>query len=95
MEVIRGWFQRVFADPQVVILAVLLVTGFVVILTMGRLLTPVLAALVLAYLLDGVVEALQQRGERLDKIIGLPDNGGKKTQLLYAFFRDYRRGQIF
>jgi len=62
MKLIRGWFERVFSDPQVVILALLLVIGFVVVLTMGRLLTPVLAALVLAYLLDGVVEALQQRG---------------------------------
>ncbi|MCG6867054.1 MAG: AI-2E family transporter [Thiogranum sp.] len=62
MNVIRGWFARIFSDPQAVILALLLVIGFLVILTMGQLLTPVLAALVLAYLLDGVAFALQQRG---------------------------------
>jgi putative permease len=62
MKVIRNWFQRYFSDPQVVILAVLLLLGFVVVLTMGRMLAPVLAALVLAYLLDGVVIGLQSRG---------------------------------
>jgi putative permease len=62
MKVIREWFQRYFSDPQVVILALLLLVGFVIVLTMGRMLTPVLAALVLAYLLDGVVIGLQSRG---------------------------------
>ena len=62
MDLIRGWFQRFFSDPQAVILALLLVIGFVVVLTMGQMLTPVFAALVLAYLLDGVVLALQERG---------------------------------
>ena len=62
MNLIRGWFQRFFSDPQAVILALLLVIGFVVVLTMGQMLAPVFAALVLAYLLDGVVLALQERG---------------------------------
>jgi putative permease len=62
MQVIREWFQRFFSDPQAVILAMLLVVGFLVVLTMGKMLTPVLAALVVAYLLDGVVTTLQSRG---------------------------------
>ena len=62
MQVIREWFRRFFSDPQAVILALMLVVGFVVVLTLGRMLTPVLAALVLAYLLDGVVTTLQSRG---------------------------------
>lgn len=62
MEVLRRWFHRYFSDPQVVILAVVLAIGFVVVATMGQMLAPVLAALVLAYLLDGIVGALQQRG---------------------------------
>ena len=62
MDLIRGWFQRFFSDPQAVILALLLVVGFVVVMTMGQMLTPVFAALVLAYLLDGVVLTLQARG---------------------------------
>ncbi|VAW80044.1 Putative permease PerM (= YfgO) [hydrothermal vent metagenome] len=59
---IRQWFQRVLSDPQAVILVVLLVLGFVVVLTMGQMLAPVLAALVLSYLLDGIVITLQARG---------------------------------
>ncbi|HHJ13193.1 MAG TPA: AI-2E family transporter [Gammaproteobacteria bacterium] len=62
MEFIREWFRRHFSDPQVVILALVLALGFVVVLTMGRMLAPVLAALVLAYLLDGVVSGLQGLG---------------------------------
>ncbi|MGD2075024.1 MAG: AI-2E family transporter [Gammaproteobacteria bacterium] len=60
MEVVRRWFKRHFNDPQVVILALVLVVGFVIVITMGQMLAPVLAALVLAYLLDGVVAALQE-----------------------------------
>ncbi len=62
MNVVREWFQRHFSDPQVVILALVLLLGFVVILTMGKMLAPVLAALVLAYLLEGLVAALQRLG---------------------------------
>ncbi len=62
MNLIRSWFERFFSDRQAVILALLLVVGFFVVLTMGQMLTPVLAALVLAYLLDGVAQTLQDRG---------------------------------
>jgi putative permease len=62
MEVLRQWFQRFSADPQAVILVLVLLVGFVVVLTMGKMLGPVLAALVLAYLLEGLVNALQEYG---------------------------------
>ncbi|WP_455234356.1 AI-2E family transporter [Thiogranum longum] len=62
MEVLRQWFQRFSSDPQVVILFLLLLFGFVVVLTMGQMLAPVLAALVLSYLLEGVVATLQEWG---------------------------------
>lgn len=62
MDLIRKWFQRMLSDPQTVILVLLLVIGFVVVLTMGQMLAPVIAALVLSYLLDGIVVALQARG---------------------------------
>jgi putative permease len=62
MNLIRRWYERFFSDPQAVILALLLIIGFFVILTMGQMLTPVLAALVLAYLLEGVVLTLQEHG---------------------------------
>jgi putative permease len=58
MDVVKAWFQRYFSDPQVVILTMLLLLGFVAIALFGDMLAPVLAALVIAYLLDGVVNWL-------------------------------------
>ena len=60
MEIVRQWFRRYFNDPQVVILALLLIAGFAIVLVMGDMLAPVLASVVLAYLLDGVVDRLQR-----------------------------------
>lgn len=62
MNVIRQWFQRYFSDPQAVLLAVLLIIGFGVVLTMGKMLAPVLASMVIAYLLEGIVDALERQG---------------------------------
>jgi putative permease len=62
MRFVRDWFQRHFADPQVAGLAVLLVVGFVIVVAMGRLLAPVLASLVIAYLLEGLVSYLERWG---------------------------------
>jgi len=55
------WFRRYFSDPEAIVLAVLLAVGFGVVLTFGHMLAPVIAALVIAYLLDGAVRALEQR----------------------------------
>jgi putative permease len=62
MRFISNWFQRYFSDPQVVFLTVALLLGFGVVLTMGDMLTPVLASIVIAYLLEGLVGFFQRRG---------------------------------
>ena len=62
MRLITDWFRRTFSDPQVVLLAVLLVTGFLVIIYLGDMLAPVLASGVIAYLLEGLVGLLERRG---------------------------------
>jgi putative permease len=62
MEVVRQWFQRYFSDPQAILLAVLLIIGFGVVLTMGTMLAPVLASIVIAYLLEGIVHSMERRG---------------------------------
>ena len=61
MQIISEWFRRLFTDPQAVILMVLLVVGTAVILLMGKMLAPVLAGLVIAYLLEGLVRRLQEQ----------------------------------
>ena len=60
LEPIREWYQRNFSDPQAVILALLLISAFMLIWLLGDILAPVMVALVFAYLLDGVVTAMQK-----------------------------------
>ncbi len=62
IELVRTWYTRYFSDPQAVILTAVLVIGTTVILTMGDMLVPVLASIVIAYLLEGVVRKMQKYG---------------------------------
>ncbi|MFO1351605.1 MAG: AI-2E family transporter [Gammaproteobacteria bacterium] len=56
MNIVTAWFRRVLTDPQAVILIVLLMLASAVILLMGQMLTPVIASIVIAYLLEGLVD---------------------------------------
>jgi putative permease len=58
--VLRDWMHRYFSDEQAVVLAVLLVLGFTAVLTLGDMLAPVLTGLVLAFLMQGLVNALER-----------------------------------
>ena len=62
MEVIRAWFRRHLSDPQVIGLAVVLLTGFAIIYMAGNMLAPVLASIIIAYLLEGLVGYLERIG---------------------------------
>lgn len=61
LNVLRGWVHRYFSDEEAVVLAVLLVVAFAIVLTLGRMLAPVIAGLVLAYLMQGLVGALERK----------------------------------
>jgi putative permease len=61
MKIISDWFQRFFHDPQAIILTVVMVLGTSVVLVMGQDLAPVLASMVIAYLLEGVVQLLERQ----------------------------------
>jgi len=70
IELVRSWYYRYFSDPQAMILTAVLVIGATIILTMGDMLLPVLASIVIAYLLEGVVRKMQQHGStRLTAVI--------------------------
>ena len=69
MKIISDWFKRFFEDPQAVILTVVLTLGTSVVLFMGRDLAPVLASIVIAYLLEGVVQFLGF-GLRVPRLLG-------------------------
>lgn len=62
MQIVTDWFRRYFSNPQLVFLTLLLVVGFAVVLTMGNMLAPVLASLVIAYLLEGLVSSIGGMG---------------------------------
>jgi putative permease len=57
---LRQWFDRHFSDPQVVILALVLSIGVALVMFAGRLLAPLIASVVLAYLLEGAVRSLER-----------------------------------
>ncbi len=56
INVIKGWFEKHFSDPQAIMLVSLLVFGLILVLYWGRILTPVLAGIVIAYVLEGLVK---------------------------------------
>ncbi len=62
MKPIFDWFRRTCSAPPLVVLIGFLVGGFVVIATMGDMLAPVLASIVIAYLLEGLVAPLERLG---------------------------------
>ena len=62
MNLLTSWFRRTFADPQVVILGIVLIISVLIIAGLGRMLTPVFASIVIAYLLEAVVIRLQMLG---------------------------------
>ena len=58
---ISAWFERHFSDPQVIGLAAVLVGGFAIFYLAGEMLTPVIASVVIAYLLEGLVGLLERK----------------------------------
>lgn len=62
MNLVTDWFKRQFADPQLVLLALLLVGALVGVIFLGNMLAPAIAAVVIAFLLDGAASWLRTRG---------------------------------
>ncbi|UXJ54328.1 AI-2E family transporter [Pseudomonas citronellolis] len=60
LKVLQGWMQRYFSDEEAVVLAVILALGFTVILAFGSMLAPVLAAMVIAFLIKGLQGHLER-----------------------------------
>ncbi|QJQ96771.1 MULTISPECIES: AI-2E family transporter [Halomonadaceae] len=61
-ELFKSWVERYFSDEEAVILLVVLVLGFAAVIWLGRMLAPFFTALVMAFLLQGAVNALIRRG---------------------------------
>ena len=59
-SLVTQWFNKVFSNAQLVVLIVLLVAAVIVLNVASDILTPLIIALVLAYILDGAVDLLKQ-----------------------------------
>jgi putative permease len=70
LKFINTWFENTFADRQAAILTLILLFCFLVILFFGKLLTPFLAAIVMAYLLDSAVRAIS-KGLKLHRSVSV------------------------
>lgn len=64
MDVLRSWFQRQLSNPQVVTLLLVLLLFWVLLTFFSTVFTPVFAAVVIAYLLEGPVSRLERVAPR-------------------------------
>lgn len=62
MDYIKQWFNRILANPEALVLLGILLAGLFIILSVGDVLSPVLASIVIAYLLEGMVVKIQRAG---------------------------------
>ena len=60
-DFISNWYKRYFTHPQAAVLVIFLVAGFVILYFMGGMLAPMLAAVVIAYMLEGPIAKLTAR----------------------------------
>lgn len=59
-EIIRQWYATYFSHPQQIILAILLLLSAVVVFGVGDMLAPVIASVIIAFLLDSVVKLFER-----------------------------------
>ncbi len=69
IKILREWYQKYLSDPQAVLLILILLVGFTVILTLGKMLVPVFASLVIAFLLESIVGQFEKRS--LNRLTGV------------------------
>ena len=62
LRFMRNWAHRNFSSPQVIALGVVLVFVVVIVIFTGDMVAPVIASLVIAYLLEGLVVQFEKRG---------------------------------
>jgi putative permease len=62
LEIFEKWYRRYFFEEESILLLVLMVVSLVLLMTIGDILAPVLASIVLAYLADGLATRLKNVG---------------------------------
>lgn len=64
MNLVSDWFRKTFADTQVVLLMLVLVITVLLGVIFAKMLAPAIAAIVIAFLLDGPITWLRKHGAR-------------------------------
>jgi putative permease len=62
LEVFNKWYRRYLQEEESILLLVLLILGVALLVTVGDILTPLFAAIVLAYLVQGVANLMTRLG---------------------------------
>jgi len=62
LEIFQKWYERYFFEEESILLLVLLAVALVLLLTVGDIIAPVVAAIVLAYLMQGISNYLTAKG---------------------------------
>ncbi|MCB1694152.1 MAG: AI-2E family transporter [Pseudomonadales bacterium] len=59
-DVVRSWIDRFLSEEEAVLLAAILISCTIVILTMGKILAPLLTGIVIAYVMQGAIKAFER-----------------------------------
>jgi putative permease len=62
LEIFQKWYERYFFEEESILLLVLLAVALILLLTVGDIIAPLVAAIVLAYLMQGISNYLTGRG---------------------------------
>ncbi|OQK17859.1 permease [Methyloprofundus sedimenti] len=69
LQFLKDSIKRIFPNSQAIALAIILIAGFLLITSLSDVLMPVFIAIVLAYLLEGVVKILEHKLKRLPAVL--------------------------
>ncbi len=60
IKYVQNWWESYFSDEEALVLAILLVSGLLIILSMGSMLGPVFVSMVVAFLMQGMVKGMER-----------------------------------
>ena len=62
LKVLGGWVNRYFAEEEALLLGLILLVGTAIVITMGQVLVPMIASVIIAFLMQGMVMRLRSWG---------------------------------
>lgn len=62
LDIVKKWFNRYFFEEEALILLLLIIASLLVVITIGNVLAPIIASIILAYLMEGMAVRLINRG---------------------------------